>query len=384
MTSKRARSGNLRIAMLTQRYLPFIGGAENQLAAVLTKLPDYGIDATVITRRHDPSLPAREMVNGIPVHRLDVHGPRVIASLTYTAKAIWALHNFRPDVVHAFELLSPATTAVAYKSLTGVPVVAKVLRGGVLGDIAALKQSAIGRMRLKRLLRSVDCFAVISKEIDDELAAEGVAKDRRYFLPNGVDLTRYQPVDPDGKMAMRAKLGLPNAPIALFAARLEPEKCIDQLVSLWPRVRDVVPNATLVVAGAGALEQALKAAAVEGVMLVGRQTNLPEWYAAADAFVQPSVAEGLSNSLLEAMAMALPCISTRVGEAPDLLANDVGVLVDVKDDEALFAGLTAVLSRPEDFASGALRGRQRVIDDFSLDVTVKRFAALYRSLSARH
>jgi len=370
----------IRVAMLSQRYLPFTGGAEKQLAAVLRRLPAFGIEAMVLTRRHDES-PAKEIVDGTTVHRIEVGGPRAFASLSYTAQALMKLRRFRPHVVHALELLSPSTTALAYRAMTDVPVVAKVLRGGSLGDIAVLEQSRSGRLRLPALLRKIDAFAVISREIDDELAAKGVSPARRHFIPNGVDLSHYQPVEIEEKRRIRARLGLPDQPIALFAGRLETEKRIDRLISLWPNVCQRIPDATLVVAGTGSLETTLVAAGIKGTLLIGEQSDLRDWYAASDVFVLPSLAEGLSNAMLEAMSMALPCIATRVGAAAELLADGTGQLVDLHDDDALVAALISVLACPEHFSGGARRARRRVTEEFSIDATVSRLVCLYKALA---
>lgn len=368
----------IRVAMLTQRYIPFTGGAEKQLSAVLQRLPDLGIDATVITRRHDDS-PPYSLVNGIPVHRIDVHGPRVIASLSYTAQALRLLRRFGPDVVHAHELLSPTTTAIAYKVMCGTAVAAKVLRGGSLGDIAVLEGSRIGRLRLSRLLQRVDAFSVISGEIDAELADHGVPSERRRFIPNGVDLARFHPVEPDRKIHIRAGLGLPDGPIAMFAGRLEREKRIDRLVALWPHVRSVIPAATLVVAGTGSLAHALAAARTEGIILAGAQADLCDWYAAADVFVLPSEAEGLSNAMLEALATGLPCVATKVGAAPELLSQGLGCLVDVDDDSGLVSALIATLQGLPGYS--AQHARDVVVSNYSIEVTASRLAQLYRELA---
>ena len=375
---KTPEAGRLRVAMLTQRYIPFTGGAEKQLSAVLQRLPDLGIDATVITRRHDDS-PLQDKVNGIPVHRIAVRGPRVLASIDYTVQALRLLRKFGPDVVHAHELLSPSTTAVAYKALTRTPVAAKVLRGGSLGDIAVLQRSLTGRLRLARLMQRIDAFSVISGEIDAELAHQGVPAHRRHFIPNGVDLARFQPANPERKAALRQRLGLPTGPIALFAGRLEAEKRIDRLVALWPKLRAAVPSATLVVAGAGGLAEALIGAAVEGVRIVGPQSDLCDWYAAADVFVLPSEAEGLSNAMLEALATGLPCVATNVGAAPDLLSDGLGILVDVDDDAALVAALVATLQGLPNHSAD--RARDMVIRQYSIDETARRLAALYHELA---
>lgn len=371
----------LKVAMLTQVYLPFIGGAEKQLAAVLQRLPAYGIEPMVITRRHDAS-PVDDRVEGVLVHRIEVGRHRELASITYTLKGLLALRRFRPDVVHAFELRSPSTTAVAWRALSRTPVLAKVLRGGTLGDIAALSRKPSDRMRLQRILRKIDAFAVISREIDDELAAEGVSAERRLFIPNGVDLDSYIPATPTEKTRLRDELGLGAGPVALFAGRLEREKQVDRLIEIWPRVRAAVPGATLVVVGTGSLEEGLKAAAPEGVRLVGKQTAMRPWFAASDVFVLPSLAEGLSNALLEAMAMGLRCVATEVGAAPDLLGDGLGRLVPVGDADALCSALCAALAAAPD-AALAQRIRARIERDYSIDATARKLAEAYRRLARR-
>ena len=369
----------LRVAMLTQRYLPFTGGAELQLAAVLRKLSAKGIEAQVFTRRHD-DLPLHEVIEGVTVHRVAVPGPRATASLLYTVSTLRLLHRFRPDVVHAFELLSPSTTAIAYKALTGVPVVAKVLRGGSLGDVAVLQSSRSGRLRLPWLMQRIDAFAVISEEIDQELELNGVDRKRRNFIPNGVDLAAFPPASSKEKAALRQRLGLPDVRIAIFLGRLEKEKRAAQLAALWPQVREAVPDAVLLMLGSGSAEDDLRKLAPPGVRLEGVKRNVRDWYAAADVFVLPSEAEGLSNALLEAMAMSLPCVVTRVGAAPDLIDTSTGRLVDVDDEPGLVSALTEALSGGQ---LDPVKSRSVVAASFSLDATVSRIEDLYRALALR-
>lgn len=369
----------LRVAMLSQVYLPFVGGAELQLAAVMRRLPALGIEPVVITRRHDDS-PAREMVDGTPVLRLSVGRHRVSASIMFTLRGVAALARLRPDVVHAHELRSPSTTAVAYRMLTGTPVVAKVLRGGTLGDLASLSRSASDRARLDRVLGRIDAFAVISAEIDAELEAAGIVASKRHFIPNGVDTARFAPADPAARTRARAMLGLGPGPLVLFAGRLEHEKRVDRLVGLWPQVRAAVADAGLAVLGTGRLAEQLAATATEGVHLAGVQRDMGLWYAAADGFVLPSEAEGLSNAMLEAMATGLPCVATAVGAAPDLLAQGRGKLVPVDDDAALVAALLAMLQGP---APPDLSLRRHVEVHYSVDETAHRLANLYHRLAGR-
>src|SRR5512133_3419170 len=101
----------MRVAMIIHGYAPRVGGAERQLGAVNPYLKDQGVDVHVLTR----SLPGTkkfEIIDGIPIYRLPVPGPRVIASLSFTFSALKMLKKINPDIIHAHELISPATTAL--------------------------------------------------------------------------------------------------------------------------------------------------------------------------------------------------------------------------------------------------------------------------------
>lgn len=367
------------VAMIIQNYHPFMGGAEIQLGQVSRRLADRGYTVSILTRRLDDS-PTFSKDDGVAVHRIDVSGSKPVASLRFTAGALRLLARLRPDVVHAHELLSPTTTALAYKALSRVPVVAKVLRGGGLGDVEKLSASRNGRLRLAWIRQGVDGFAVISGEIDGELARNGVPLERRHRIPNGVDVDRYRPYEGD-RSALRRKLGLPDGPVALFAGRLRPEKRPDALVGLWPAVRAAVPGATLVIAGEGPLADALAARRPEGVMLVGRCHDMVPWLQAADVFALPSSTEGLSNALLEAMACGLAPVATPVGGAVDLLADGTcGWLAHMDAGRRFQSALILGLSGRAEAASKRGAARRRIVERYSLTGTVDRLDALYGSL----
>jgi len=174
----------LHVAMIIQAYLPLLGGAERQLAALAPLLSDQGVDISVITRRY-PELKEFEWVDGVPVYRLPVPGPKPVASLAFSLAALPLLQRLRPDVIHAHELLSPTTTAVTAKRRFHIPVVAKVLRGGVLGDLAKLERKPFGRKRMQTFKQQVDRFIVISQEIDAELASGGWLRRSGFLFPTG-------------------------------------------------------------------------------------------------------------------------------------------------------------------------------------------------------
>lgn len=367
----------LHVAMMIQAYLPLLGGAERQLAALAPLLKNQGVDVSVITRRY-PGLPAFEVIDDVPVYRLPVPGPKPVASLSFSLAALPLLGRLRPDVIHAHELLSPTTTAVTAKRRFGIPVVAKVLRGGVLGDLAKLERKFLGRKRMQTFKQQVDSFIIISQEIDAELAAWGVTPERRVFIPNGVDTQRFAPVQLPQKERLRQELGLGEGETAVYAGRLVAEKCVDQLIGLWPQVREIYSRAQLLVLGSGPEEQKLAQLAGEGVHFLGNVPDVAPYLQAADLFILPSATEGLSNAMLEALATGLPVITTRVGGAPDIITHQKsGWLVAPHQPDEWLEAILTLFTLAEKRHDLGRQGRQKVAATYGLAATAEKLVGLY-------
>ncbi len=381
----------LRVANLILEYYPVLGGAQRQLQMLAPLLRGRGVDLSVLTRRYPQlgvTLPF-ERVEGVPVHRLPAPGGRAAASAVYTAAALLRLRRLRPDVIHAYSLFSPLTIAITARRLYGLPVVVKVLRGGTLGDVDRIHTRATSGQRIAAFRRYVDAFIVISKEIGAELEGLGIPPERQVFIPNGVDTARFRPLPPAEKTALRARLGLPAGPLAVYSGRLAAEKHVERLVGVWESVRRQVPGAGLLILGAGEQEAALKEAARsleggESVRFLGQVEDVAPYLQAADLFVLPSSTEGLSNSLLEAMASGLAAAATRVGAAPDLIAHgESGWLFPPEDERALCEALLALLGNPGLRERLGEAARRRVEGDYSLDSVAARLHALYSRVAGR-
>ena len=370
-----------RVAMLIQRYLPHVGGAERQLQQLAPRLKNLGFDVVILTR-HEKGLARFEQIGGIPVYRLPASGPKAWAALTFTVSALLRLVRLRPDLLHAHEILTPASIALWAKRLLPRPVVVKLLRGGARGDIYKLKKRPLWKTYLRSLRRGVDVFIAISQEIDDELAALGIRPEQRVFLPNGVDAVRCTPVSEERKQKLRLALSLPRkSTLVVYAGRLVPEKRVDYLLTVWNEMRMKFPDTHLLILGEGAEEARLKEMNVQGVHFTGQVDDAVPYFQAADLFVPPSSTEGLSNSMLEAMSCGLPVLATSVGGAPDVIAHgESGYLIPPDDKEALRRGLEVLLEdRALRFSLGS-NARQRILAEFSLDSVAKRLAALYQRL----
>ncbi len=373
----------LRVVMVIQSYLPRLGGAEKQLAAVCRRLRQRGLEPSIVTRRY-AGMAAFESIDGTPVYRVPAPQPKPLAAFCYLLFGFFKTRSLRPQVLHAHELLSPSDLGILAKRSLDCPLVVKVLRGGKLGDLDKLHHRRSGQRRIRRLKQHVDIFLTISREINQELAAEGIEPARCRFLPNGVDTEIYQPVSEREKMEIRAALGLPPGLIYLYSGRLAPEKGLSTLLQAWDSVCERYPQAHLLILGSGEMEAELRKSAGRRVIFGGYVPDPCLYYQASDLFVLPSETEGLSNSMLEAMACGLPVLATRVGAAVELVQNgENGRLISAGDCAELAEAMEFFLTDPKEGRRMGTNARELVSQEYSLDKTVERLMDIYAELAGR-
>lgn len=213
------------------------------------------MDITILTRRFPGTLPFEE-IDGIPVYRLPMSPLKPVSSLMYTIFAVGFIsYRLRPDVIHANEFISPATTALLAKYLLGIPIVITPHRSGPPGDVQRLKERRGGFSRLNALREQADAFVVISQDIGIELSEIEIPNARMRFISNGVDTTRFAPVEFEHKVSIRKTLGIStDALVIIFAGRLVSVKRIDALLTIWPVLRSRFSQAELLLIGTGEQE----------------------------------------------------------------------------------------------------------------------------------
>jgi len=371
----------LKVAFITQTYHPVIGGAERQLQRLLPGIESRGVQPVVITRGL-PGAPREETVDGVPVVRGGSVRQGAWGSLRFFLTALRELRRQRPDVVYALSLMTPAMIGVAHRAFGGSPMLVKALRGGALGDHDRIHRKPGYRLRCRLLRRGVDAAQVISDEIDEEFALIGVPAERRHRIRNGVDVTALAP-GRDGT-GLRASLDIaPEAPLFVYVGRLAAEKRVDLLIDAFERLGERHPDARLLVVGDGPERDRLRSAATddERVILFGPTDDVAEILAAADVYVLPSSTEGMSNSLLEAMAAGLPIVATDVGAARELLGDEErGWVVPPENASALERAMLAALEERTTRERGE-RARRYVSEHHSLDDTAERLVRLCRELA---
>jgi sugar transferase (PEP-CTERM/EpsH1 system associated) len=199
---------------------------------------------------------------------------------------------------------------------------------------------------------------------------------------NGIDAARYRP-GPEGA-ALRRELGIaPKAFVSGVVGRLDPIKDHVTLFRAFSRVRAADPEARLLVAGDGPERARLESEAGEGVVFLGDRRDVPELLRALDVFVLPSRNEGISNTILEAMATGLPVVASRVGGNPELVEDGAtGALVPPGDARALAAALERYRAQPEAGQAHGEAGRARVLERFAVNRMVASYEAVWTRVGA--
>ncbi|HCB14063.1 MAG TPA: sugar transferase, partial [Gammaproteobacteria bacterium] len=202
----------------------------------------------------------------------------------------------------------------------------------------------------------VQHYIALSGEIAGYLETRiGVAPERMSRIINGVDSVRFHPGNdrsplPDG-------FALPGTRVIGTAGRLENVKDQPNLARAFIRLAKMVPNARqhmrLVIIGEGSLRAGIESRLNEAGLrdlawLPGAQDDIPRLLRSFDLFVLPSQAEGISNTILEAMACGLPVVATDVGGNAELVVeNETGRLVPARDPEALALAIQEYVDNPE-------------------------------------
>ena len=370
---------DLRVAMVIQNYLPSVGGAERQLASLVPLLQGRGVTPIVITRGRE-GRPEHDTIAGGQVIRVPVSGPKIVQSLQFVDRAARTIRELEVDAVIAFDSLTPSTIGRGLWRTDDLFYATKILRSGELGDLQRLERKRFGRRRLRNLLQSAHTFITISDDIARELMVRGVRAERRRYIPNGVDTKRFCH-SVKTRRRVRRELELGDAPVAIMTGRIAPEKRVVEIARRWHEVREHQPDAVLLVAGDGPLLSELDG--IDGVRPLGRREDVPDLLAASDLYLSASVAEGLSNSLLEAMATRLGCVVTDVGGVADVITDGVdGVVVSPDDLDALLASVTALAVDDERRSDMAVAARNRIMSRFTLDSTADALAELCADLAA--
>jgi len=396
----------LRIYFAIENFHPLIGGVETQTLEQCKKILERGCEATVITYCYDKHWPRYEVVGSVPVIRVagaflgnraatllasrepssgrGLKKPskflRKLSSLMAMVIMAWTLWRHRRDydVLHVCEFSKLALPTALVCRLTRKPMIIVVISAGsgsvegpgkkakliagpldpeasyleveartlVGGDLEGLERMGRVLSRVTQsLLQSSKAVVVVLSSRMKKYVEEHNYKMELELIPNGVDITRFQPFKEDTTADERAQ-------IVVCVSQMRYEKGIDVLLQAWNVVHQEIPRARLVLVGRGALQTKLQEMAkalgiADSVEFMGLQTDVPAQLHRGAVAVLPSRWEGLSNALLEEMACGLACVATRVSGSEDVIQHGAnGLLVECEDYRGMAQALLTLMRDP--------------------------------------
>ncbi len=395
------------------------GGAERQCRKIVKALQQHGVSSTVVTRWSKFTAPLREGREGVEVVRLGSLGPifealwdlrdtlrrRRLDNASYAlsegsaeccpsrlkpgmillrlermafmraARMLFKRRHRDFDLIHVHENHWLAGFAVSVGEELGLPVLIKEATFPVLPLDDALPNAA-----KFDVLRKKAAHLALTKEAADALASDGIAPDRIFLVPNGVEI-HEMPVD-GGEKDVVGFVG--NERWDSFV------KGFDVLLDAWEMVIRAKPESKLLVAGRMLKEDirrhfgVQRSRAMASVEAVGWISNVDDFYKRLGLFVLPSRREGLSNALLEAQSYGIPAVVSDIpGNRAVVEHGRTGLVVPVGDAGALAHAVIGMLSDRDARRRMGVAARDRILRDFSIETTAHRLLDVYGTIIAR-
>jgi len=338
-----------------------------------------GIFRSLDDHSDTPFLQAARAI-GMPVHEVRGRGP-YDPMLIRRLAALVRSEAF--DIVHPHEASSDVIT-LAMRAIHRVPIVSTA--HGWIGN------SRKGRFMVnldKRVLRRFDRVIAVSQKLQRDLIAAHVPAAKVTLLHNAIVLDKYRRTGERGALDALIGRQVPR-PVLVSIGRLSPEKGHADLVEALARVATDGRRMSAVFAGDGPsrpdLESRIRAAGLQDwVHLPGYVQEPARILQDADLMVLPSHTEGLPNAALEAFALEVPVLATRVGGTPEVVTDGVtGRLVPSQSPQDLAAGITSFLDDPETWRRWARAGRRVVETNFDFSARTRKLEAIYLEMMATH
>jgi glycosyltransferase involved in cell wall biosynthesis len=378
------RSGRLRILKFLTHF--FIGGTERQFVYVANGLDRsrFVVDVACL-RREGPLLDS--LRPDMDVHTYPVYGT------SYSARSILSQFKLMKDVCQrGYDIVH---TYGWYPNVFAVPASRAALRPSVIAAVrdagAYLTPAKIKALKLMCTL--ADCVLANSNAGRDWLIGQGVREDKIEVIRNGI-VVPPPPERTNVLGPLRREFDIPaGVPICACVGRLVSGKGIDVFLKAARILQERGRDTRFLMIGVRSVEKNFQAEVEElvrrlhignRVIFTGQRHDVPMILPEVNVVVQPSLTEGLSNAILEAMAASVPVVATRVGGNPELVQDGrTGFLVPAQNPEAIADAICRLLDQPDMAQAFGASARRRVIEEFAIDRMLSKTEALYFHLRER-
>lgn len=348
-----------------------LGGVEKQVGRIACGLDRDRFEPVVAWS--DRSGPVEDMLKqaGVPVYHLPLN------TQAGHAAAVVRIRELHPDIFHSFSYRKDALDVLAAKAAQAPVIMTTRINFREWDPERRVRDWELERNRF------TDRITAVSEAVAAQcVEVEGVTPDQITVIHNGVEIPGGDWTD----STLRRELSLPpDLDLIGYAANYRFAKGHDTLLRAFRRVLGQRPGTHLICCGLDVkgtktgLQALVRELALDSrVSLLDSRPDVETLYRALDVYIHPSASEGFSNSLLEAMAHALPAVASAVGGTPEAVVDGVtGLLVPPADIERLAGAIITLLSDSRLRTAFGQAGRERATRNFSLAVMLDAYARLY-------
>jgi glycosyltransferase involved in cell wall biosynthesis len=413
----------LRILMIIAVFYPYTGGAEKQAQKLAAELVKKGMEITVVTGRWDNNLKRTEETGGFKIirnfasfdfrkkERINTDrsffytespgGKSILDSIKiiirkifvrfsvyiYQASLFFFLISQRKnyDVIHVHQILYPAFISTLCARILNKLVIAKVGSSGFNSDINQIKKFPEGKIQLKYILKNINRIICTSSIMVDEFMKEGTDRNKIALIRNGVNISDFN-------------RQYNECEALVTMGRFIKSKNIDVLITAFSKiVNSGYSELKLFLIGNGPEKDNIKSLIKrsglgKNIILTGMVDNPEKYLKESDLFVFPSLVEGLSNSLIEAMSLKLPCIVSNIPgnievvgddgteyaiEEGGFKVSDCGIFFNPSDIDGLINALNYTMGDPgvrKKIGEGAYI---KILTEYDIEKVADRYLKLY-------
>lgn len=386
----------MRIVQVTPRFPPAIGGMENHVYAVSTELKKRGHKVMVITsddvdQDGKGMVECMEVMNGVEVYRRPLLFRKRVREYWFLSDVTAVLSKLKADVVHVhgYRCLS-SCIATFWCRRRKIPVVFTPHgiyppRSITNHSIKAVYDHSLGNL----LLKSSDKIVALTGHNRHLLLKLGAPGGRIVLIPNGVDVNKFNETRQCNDKTSKEES---NSPILLYVGRVDWNKGLERAIEALPALVKSFSHIKFLIVGpdySGHSENlwalASELGVSESVVMTGEVSEEEKlsYYSVADVFVLPAIYEGLSLSLLEAMASSLPIVATKSGSG-DILVDHVHALLMNDCSAQKISGLVSMILADSRLAKTIGQNAFDLVSEkFGWDRVVDKIEVLYSEVCNR-
>ena len=351
------------------------GGAQRLISSFASRATDYGVDPVVISLDEDASSAIYDAIksSGTKLIAMPAHS---LFSIRRLKQLVDYLKKEKIAVLHTHLLYANILGSIA-GYLAKVPVVCTLHSTHI--EKRWVRQKSVENFCLQHFATRIVAVGNIVAT-----AHHGRYKGRTLdVIPNGIPEPEI--ISSQALSRVRSELGVDGHPIVITVGRLERVKGYGDMIEAFRLLQQKDSDPVLLMVGSGSQRDSIQSQIEtlnlkQSVILAGERQDIPQLLASSDIFASSSHREGLPLSVLEAMMAGLPIVATSVGDIPNVVTKETGVVVPPHQPEMLAEALNDLLKNPGKRREMGKAAKDRAMREYSLDVWMKRQVQLYKDV----